>query len=137
MAKKVLVVEDDGAVAELVAMVLRDEGYDVVWADDYQLVLNSVVENDPDLVLIDSPDPRGFGPAWDLAQSLHQMNETIPLIMFTGHVRDAWEVGVTERGKVFVGAITKPFDIDTLLLAVESISNVQGESLLDRVPEAC
>lgn len=121
MRRKVFVVEDDRAVGELVAMVLRDEGYHVTLAHDYQHVLDSVAEDCPDLILIDSPDSRGYGPAWDLARSLYQRDSSIQMVMLTGHVRDTLEVGVTDRGKLFAGAIAKPFDIDALVSQVQAI----------------
>lgn len=137
MGKKVLVVEDDRAIGELVDLILRSEGYRVVLNSNYEIALESVDRFDPDLVLIDSPDPRGYGPGWDLAFSLRGKGKGVPLVMFTGHVKDALEVGVTERGKLFAGAVVKPFDIDTLLSTVEAFTRGETERLAPVLLQAC
>lgn len=137
MTKKVLVVENDRVIGELIAMVLRNEGYDVILAQDYQRVPDSVAQSRPDVVVIDSPDSREYGPGWDLAKCLHQRDHTIPMMMLTGHVKDSLEVGITDRGKLFAAAITKPFDIDTLVSQVEAITRSRSPSQADSFSETC
>jgi len=52
MLKKVLIVEDDGAIAEMLQLMLQGEGYDVDMQPDARMVLN-IQERLPDLVLLD------------------------------------------------------------------------------------
>lgn len=137
MTKKVLVVENDRVIGELIAMVLRNEGYDVTLAQDYQRVPDSVALSRPDVVVIDSPDSREYGPGWDLAKRLHQRDHTIPMMMLTGQVKDTLEVGITDRGKLFAAAITKPFDIDILVSQIEAITRSGLPSQGDPFSEGC
>lgn len=53
MAKKILVVEDDKFLRELIAQKLLKEGYDIVQAVDGEKGLKSVKDEKPDLVLLD------------------------------------------------------------------------------------
>jgi two-component system nitrogen regulation response regulator NtrX len=53
MNETILVVDDDSAVSGTIGGVLRDEGYDVVTADDGQEALRCVEAHNPDLVLLD------------------------------------------------------------------------------------
>jgi two-component system OmpR family response regulator len=122
MPKKVFVVEDDQAIGALIAMVLKYEGYEVILARDYQQVPDSVAESRPDVVLIDSPHARGYGPAWELALSVRQKDSSIPMLMLTGHAQDATEVRMTDHGKLCITAIPKPFDIDNLVSQVQAIT---------------
>ncbi len=137
MARKVLVIEDDLAVAELVEMVLNTADLDVALAFENHLVMEAVDETNPDLVLIGSPDPRRYGLDWDLALDLHRLVPRIPLVMLTANFRDALEVGVTERGKIFSGAVSMPFDIDTLLSTVESASQAGSRGASQLVSQLC
>lgn len=53
MAKKILIIEDDKFLRELIAQKLLKEGYDVIWAIDGEEGVKKAIEEKPDLVLLD------------------------------------------------------------------------------------
>ena len=53
MAKKILIVEDDKFLRELIARKLRNEGYEVLEAEDGEEGLKKIKEIKPDLILLD------------------------------------------------------------------------------------
>lgn len=108
----ILVVDDDEAILDVVADVLRFEGYPVETAIDGVVALEVVERDTPALVLLDMRMPRLDG--WGFARTLRERGIELPILVMTA-ARDAagWaeEIGAQ-------GYLAKPFDIDELLDAV-------------------
>lgn len=108
----ILVVDDDEAILDIVADVLRFEGYPVETAIDGVVALEVVERERPALVLLDMRMPRLDG--WGFARTLRERGIELPILVMTA-ARDAagWaqEIGAQ-------GYLAKPFDIDELLDAV-------------------
>jgi CheY-like chemotaxis protein len=121
---KVLVVDDDDDIAELVQAVLTDEGYDVsVLARARPEELRAAVGRlEPDCILLDGGGPLGYGASWAEAAGLHARVRPVPVVMFTVHqaaTREAGE-GLSERSRAarFAAILPKPFPLEDLLEAV-------------------
>lgn len=108
----VLVVDDDDAIRETVADVLRSEGYDVNTAANGAEALVSVDGAPPRLVLLDMRMPVLDG--WGFVEGLNARGVRLQILVLTA-TQDArrWaeEIGAD-------GYIAKPFDLDDLLAAV-------------------
>lgn len=80
---KVLVVEDDESISNVVELNLRLDGYEVFLAADGEEGLARVEEVEPDLVILDVMMPKVDG--WEVLMRLRQQPETrdIPVIMLT------------------------------------------------------
>ena len=89
---RVLVVEDERDVAELIRYNLAREGYDVVVAPTGTDALRQVREARPDIVLLDIMVPQLNG--WEVCRRLKQDAETrgVPVIMVTGRVEEGDKV---------------------------------------------
>jgi DNA-binding response OmpR family regulator len=109
---RILVVDDDEAILEVVADVLRFEGYPVETAGDGAEALDAFDLPRPALVLLDMRMPRLDG--WGFARILRERGIELPILVMTA-ARDAagWadEIGAQ-------GFLAKPFDIGELLDAV-------------------
>ena len=83
MAKRILLVEDEAPIREMLKFVLEKSGYETVEAEDYQIALDKIVEPFPDLILLDfaMPESNGFQICQELGQ-YPQLAE-IPIIMMT------------------------------------------------------
>ncbi len=110
----ILVVDDDEAILEVVADVLRFEGYPVATAIDGAEALDAVERQRPALVLLDMRMPRVDG--WAFARAVAARGIELRILVMTA-ARDAagWaeEIGAQ-------GYLAKPFDIGELLEAVRS-----------------
>lgn len=110
----ILVVDDDEAILDVVADVLRFEGYPVETAMDGAAALDAVARRRPSLVLLDMRMPLLDG--WGFARTLQERGIELPILVMTA-ARDAagWarEIGAT-------GYLAKPFDISELLEAVRA-----------------
>lgn len=114
---RVLVVDDEPAIRELVQTVLRYEGFDVATAGDGRTALTELERFRPDLVVLDVmlPDLDGFG----VQQRLVERGHRTPVVFLTA--RDAVEDRV--RGLTLGGDdyLTKPFSLDELVARIRAV----------------
>ena len=121
---RVLVVDNDDAVAALVSAILTDEGYAVTALNDtsHASVASAVGRVEPDCILLDSAEGPAFGGSWGEAVYLSRRDRTVPTVMFTAHVSAVAEARdrATERARDadFTAIVPKPFTLDELLDAV-------------------
>jgi two-component system OmpR family response regulator len=116
-ATKVLVVDDEPSITDLVSMALRWEQFDVRVAGNGLEALEAVESFSPDLAVLDiiMPDIDGF----EVAQRLRNQGVKLPILFLTA--RDATEDKV--RGLSLGGDdyMTKPFSIEELVARIRSI----------------
>ena len=119
MVVTILLVEDEVAIQELIALNLKRAGYSVLCAeraDQAKLLINNVL---PDLVLLDwmLPDVSGLEFARKLRQE--ERTQSIPIIMLTARTQENDKISGLEAGAD--DYITKPFDSEVLLLKIKAI----------------
>jgi phosphate regulon transcriptional regulator PhoB len=119
-AGRVLVVEDERDVAELIRYNLSREGYDVVVAGSGGDAIKQAREVQPDVVLLDIMVPQVNG--WEVCRRLKQDAETraIPVIMVTGRVEEGDKVLGFEMGAD--DYVTKPFSPRELVARVRAVA---------------
>jgi len=125
---RILLVEDDFDVAEMLLMYFRSIGYEVFHADTGEEGIKIARNSFPNLILLDVmlPDMDGY----DICKHLRSMTMTkyIPTIFLTQRDERAAKVKGLELGAD--DYITKPFDIDELRLRIEgSIRRATRENL--------
>src|SRR6266404_7453074 len=119
-AGKVLVVEDEADVAEMIRYNLGKEGYDVRLAANGTEALRQVKEARPDVILLDIMVPHLNG--WEICRRLKQDRDTqaIPVIMVTGRVEEGDKVLGFEMGAD--DYVTKPFSPRELVARVRAVA---------------
>jgi CheY-like chemotaxis protein len=112
MGPTILVAEDEEALAELLRLLLEDEGYRVLVAANGHEALDRLKEHRPRLVLSDMMMPGLDGRALAQAMAADPDFRGIPLVLMSAvHERGAREVP-------HAAFVSKPFDIDALLATV-------------------
>ena len=111
MPLSILVVDDDTDIADLLAVLLEDEGYAVRCAYDGRQALNEIAAAPVDLVLSDVMMPHVDGVT--LTQLLRQRGDATPVVLTSAVYAD-----VDIPGIVFV---PKPFDLDDVVDAVNRV----------------
>ena len=73
MSSRILVVDDDVALAEMIGIVLENEGYRVVFCSDGSQALSQFQEHNPDLVLLDVMLPGMDG--FDVCRAIRRVSD--------------------------------------------------------------
>jgi CheY-like chemotaxis protein len=124
-AGRVLVVDDDDVIRQLITVNLELEGFDVVTAIDGQDALEKVKDAQPSVITLDVMMPRLDG--WEAAARLRSDPETahIKVILLSARAQEA----DLQRGeRIGVDAyLTKPFDPDELIDLVRRLMDDAGE----------
>jgi CheY-like chemotaxis protein len=121
MPLRVLVVEDDDVIRDLISVNLELEGFEVVPAVDGQDAIEKIGDADPDVVTLDVMMPRLDG--WATVEKLRANPETanVKIVLLSARAQEA----DLQRGeKLGVDAyLTKPFDPDELIDVVRRLGN--------------
>lgn len=121
---RVLLVDDDADIADVVRAILTDEGYSVgVLVDtSHQSIMAAVGMQEPDCILLDGSQGPAYGSSWAEAAYLAARERSIPTIMFSAHAADVREAqkNVSDRARAaeFAAILAKPFSLDELIAAV-------------------
>jgi len=114
---RVLVVDDEPNITDLVATALRYEGFEVETASTGRSALDEVQSARPDLLVLDVmlPDIDGF----EIARRIRQDGRRVPILFLTA--KDATEDKV--RGLTLGGDdyVTKPFSLEELVARVRAV----------------
>ncbi|MBH0061321.1 phosphate regulon transcriptional regulator PhoB [Pseudoalteromonas sp. NZS71] len=119
MSRKVLVVDDEAPIREMLIFVLEQNGFQAIEAEDYDSAIAAMVEPYPDMVLLDWMLPGGSG--IQIAKKFKQNEHTrqIPIIMLTARGEEEDKVRGLE-----VGAddyVTKPFSPKELMARIKAV----------------
>ncbi len=125
--RRILVVEDDAAIRQVVVDALDCEGYDTLEAATFTEGLRLGVQVQCDLVLLDLALPGGDG--LDLLGQVRMARPTLPVIISTARAQEADRV----RG-LKLGAddyVVKPFSIKEVLARIEAVLRRSAERPAD------
>ena len=130
MKAKVMVVDDTEEVRELIATLLKGNGYEAVPKANAAQLIASFGDAQPDAILLDLQLPDGNG--LDLLPQVKKQWPDTEIIMLTGYATFDVAVEATKRGAYHFQS--KPFDAKTLLVSVERAIehrrlNLQANSL--------
>ncbi len=116
MAQRILVVDDEPAVSDLLAYNLRKAHYEVVIAADGLEALRLAVEASPDLILLDLMIPEVDG--LDVCRELRKTS-AVPIIMITARGEEIDRVVGLELGAD--DYVTKPFSMRELMARIKAV----------------
>lgn len=122
---RVLVVDDEVNIAELLSMALRYEGWDVSMAHTGRQAVSAAVEMKPDAVVLDMmlPDFDGL----EVLRRMRATHPDIPVLFLTA--RDAVEdrvAGLTAGGDDYV---TKPFSLEEVVARLRALMRRSGANI--------
>ena len=125
MTHRILVVDDEPAVTDLLAYNLRKAHYDVLTAADGRTAIQLAQGSRPDLILLDLMIPEVDG--LDVCRELHK-SSGVPIIMITARGEEVDRVVGLEIGAD--DYVTKPFSVRELMARIKAVlRRAQNETL--------
>jgi two-component system, OmpR family, phosphate regulon response regulator PhoB len=125
----ILVVEDEPAIAELIAINLRHAGFDATMAADAQAAQREIDRVLPDLVILDWMLPGQSGVQLARRWRSEARTRDLPLIMLTARSDEADKVTGLESGAD--DYLTKPFSTKELLARIRAVLRRKAPEALD------
>ena len=118
-APRILVVEDEPAIAELIAVNLRHNGLAPVWAEDGEAAQREIDAVLPDAILLDWMLPGQSGIALARRWRADTRTKTVPILMLTARGDEPDKVAGLDAGAD--DYITKPFSTQELLARIRAV----------------
>ena len=116
MKSRILVIDDEAAIRDSLRMILEYEGYEFLGAATGQDGLAMVERENPDLVFLDIKMPGMDG--LEVLQRIKAVNETVPVVMISGHATVTTAVDATKLGAF--DFIEKPLASERVLVTIRN-----------------
>ena len=113
MTKEVLVIDDNSDIRQLISGILKDKGFTVREAANYDQALLEINKKLPDVAIIDVKLDKGDNDGIELLDHLKKIDDDIPVIMISGHANVQMAVDSLKLGAFEF--IQKPFSSERLL----------------------
>lgn len=117
--KKILVVDDESGLVEMLSIRLEANNYQVIAASDGQEGLDKARAGSPDLIILDLMLPKLDGCQVCRALKSDEKYKQIPIVIFTARAQESDVKAGNEAGAD--AYITKPFEPDILLAKVNQL----------------
>ena len=130
---RVLVVEDEAPIREMLCFVLEQKGYETIEAEDYADGLAKVREPYPELIVLDWMMPGGSGIQFIKQLKQDEVTRQIPVVMLTARGEEEDKVRGLEAGAD--DYITKPFSPKELTARLHAVMRRVSPTSVDEVIE--
>lgn len=124
MKRKILIIEDEKPLAQVLEDTFSQEGFEIIKAFDGENGVDKFYNEKPDLILLDINLPKKLG--WEVCKEIRETSN-IPIIMMTARDSDS-----DEYNGLSIGAddyITKPFNLKILLLKVKKLLKLDDNNI--------
>ena len=133
MTKEVLIVDDNSDIRQLISHILKDKGFAVREAANFDQAILEINKKLPDVAIIDVKLDKGDNDGIELLIHMKKANEDVPVIMISGHANVQMAVDSLKLGAFEF--IQKPFSSERLLnfinRAVENIELKKDKRALE------
>ena len=123
--RKVLIVEDEKNIVDIIRFNLQREGYETLEAYDGEAGLALARSEKPDIILLDVMLPKMIG--FDVCRSLREEGDNVPILILTAREEEADKVLGLEIGAD--DYITKPFSVRELMARIKA--NIRRTAVLN------
>jgi len=113
--KKILLVDDDKDMRDILSSLISSEGYETITAGDGRKALKEISAHSPDLVLLDIRLPEMDG--MKVLEEIKKIDKNLPVIMLTAYEDVKGAVQAMKSGAF--DYITKPFDNEEMVLNIK------------------
>ena len=125
MKEKILIIEDEAAIREMIGYTLMKEGYLFEEAEDVESARALIDKNNPDLILMDWMLPGMSGVEFTRQLALDPDTREIPVIMLTARSEESDKIHALDTGAD--DYVTKPFSSKELLARIRAVLRRKGQ----------
>jgi len=133
MTNEILVIDDNSDIRNLISGLLKDKGFNVREAANYDQAILEINKKLPDVAIVDVKLDKGYNDGIELLVYIKKINENVPVIMISGHANVQMAVDSLKLGAFEF--IQKPFSSERLLnftnRAVENINLKKEKDVLE------
>ena len=133
MTNEILVVDDNLDIRLLISGILKDKGFSVREAANYDQALNEIDRKVPDAAIIDVKLDKGDNDGIELLTHIKKIDDDVPVIMISGHANVQMAVDSLKLGAFEF--MQKPFSTERLLnfvnRAIENIDLKKEKRILE------
>ena len=133
MSNEILVIDDNSDIRELISGILRDKGFTVREAANFDQAIAEINKKLPDVAIIDVKLDKGDNDGIELLVNIKKIDDDIPVIMISGHANVQMAVDSLKLGALEF--IQKPFSSERLInftnRAVENINLKKEKNILE------
>ncbi len=122
MQSKILIVDDDPNICELLRLYLQKDGFETIVANDGETAVEYAAKYTPDLILLDIMLPKLDG--WQVCREIRKTSET-PIIMLTAKGETFDKILGLELGAD--DYISKPFDTKEVIARIKAVLRRSGD----------
>jgi DNA-binding response OmpR family regulator len=112
ISKKILIIEDNELMIDVMSYILTNSGYEVISATDGDNVFNEIKANHPDLIILDAILPGMDGRQICQLLKLNKATQNLPVIICSGD--ETIDESMKQKGAPN-DILHKPFDINSLI----------------------
>ncbi|MCX3067758.1 response regulator transcription factor [Cetobacterium somerae] len=123
MRKKILIIEDEQNLANIIGKSLENEGFEIKIVTQGDLALDEFYSFSPALVLLDINLPKKNG--WDICKEIRQYSK-IPIIIMTARDTELDEIHGLELGAD--DYVTKPISTKVIILKIKKLLKMEDNS---------
>ena len=113
MTSEILIVDDNSDIRELISNILRDKGFKIREAANFDQAINEINKKIPDVAIIDVKLDKGDNDGIELLVKIKKDDNDVPVIMISGHANVQMAVDSLKLGAFEF--IQKPFSSERLL----------------------
>ena len=133
MANEILVIDDNSDIRQLISSILKDAGFTVREAANFDQAMLEINKKLPDVAIIDVKLDKGDNDGIELLVHLKKIDDDVPVIMISGHANVQMAVDSLKLGAFEF--IQKPFSSERLInftnRAVENINLKKEKRVLE------
>ena len=122
MKPKILVVDDDSEIFEILSDLLADEGFEVLWAKSAEEFRQKTLAQKPDLILLDVMLGSKNGPEAYKKMLADGFDSRVPVIFISGLLQNDWADPPMRPGRRYA-MHAKPFKFDRLLSDIRFLTS--------------
>lgn len=123
MRKKILIVEDEESLANIIGKNLKKEGFEIEIVTEGDLVLEKFYSFSPALILLDINLPKKNG--WEICKEIREYSKT-PIIIMTARDTELDEIYGLELGAD--DYVTKPISTKVIILKIKKLLKIDSTS---------